>query len=115
MIIAVHAVKDSIGAMNMNKQVCYKALNQLQAYASKNGGKFEQEHEILSKLIKQHFDNPPLKFEELEAGMWVWDNKRKEWCVLAAFWKDALNKYYVSGLSDSPFEENRFYRKQVEE
>lgn len=47
--------------------------------------------------------------------MWVWDNKRKEWCVLAAFWKDALNRYYVSGLSDSPFEENRFYRKQVEE
>lgn len=70
---------------------------------------------ILLQLIDEHFDNPPLKFEELKVGMWVWDNKRKEWCVLSAFWKDALNRYYISGLSDSPFEENRFYRKQVME
>ena len=69
----------------------------------------------LQKLIDEHFDNPPLKFEELKVGMWVWDNKRKEWCVLSAFWKDALHRYYISGLSDSPFEENRFYGKQVEE
>lgn len=71
--------------------------------------------ECFENLIEEHFDNPPLKFEELKVGMWVWDNKRKEWCVLLAFWKDALNRYYISGLSDSPFEENRFYRKQVEE
>lgn len=76
---------------------------------------FDKAMVIFARLIEDHFDNPPLKFEELEVGMWVWDNKRKEWCVLAAFWKDALNRYYVSGLSDSPFEENRFYRKQVEE
>lgn len=75
---------------------------------------FDKAMVMFARLIDEHFDNPPLKFEELEVGMWVWDNKRKEWCVLAAFWKDALNRYYVSGLSDSPFEENRFYRKQVE-
>ena len=75
---------------------------------------FDKAMVIFARLIEDHFDNPPLKFEQLEVGMWVWDNKRKEWCVLAAFWKDALNRYYVSGISDSPFEENRFYRKQVE-
>lgn len=71
--------------------------------------------ELLQNLIHEHFDNPPLKFEELEVGMWVWDDKLKEWCVLGSFWKDALNRYYVGGLSDSPWEQNRFYRKQVEE
>ena len=24
------------------------------------------------KLMNEHFDNPPLKFEEIEEGMWVW-------------------------------------------
>ena len=76
--------------------------------------KLEKAQDTIMQLIENHFDNSPLSFDDLEVGMWVWDNKRKEWCVLAAFWKDALNRYYVSGLSDSPFEENRFYRKQVE-
>lgn len=75
---------------------------------------YDESLDKLIQLINEHFDNPPLKFEELKVGMWVWDNKRKEWCVLSAYWKDALNRYYISGLSDSPFEENRFHRKQVE-
>lgn len=115
-----------IGAVKMTKEVCYKALNQLQAYASKNGGKFEQEHEILSKLIKQHFDNPPLKFEELEAGMWVWDNKHKVYneiyILLENFMSTKHNLVQFKHLNETTqwgdtieFEENRFYRKQVEE
>ena len=28
----------------------------------------------LQDLINEHFDNKPLKFEELENCMWVWDN-----------------------------------------
>lgn len=31
----------------------------------------------LENLIKEHFDNPPLKFEELKKGVWLWDNKNK--------------------------------------
>lgn len=27
------------------------------------------------QLIKEHFDNPPHKFEELKPDMWVWDRK----------------------------------------
>lgn len=37
----------------------------------------EKKYSILQKLIEEHFDNLPLKFEELEAGMWVWDDKEK--------------------------------------
>ena len=98
----------------MTKDECAKALNALY-FSDGTDDRDDECYIALMGLINEHFDNPPLKFEELEVGMWVWDNKRKEWCVLAAFWKDALNRYYVSGLSDSPFEENRFYRKQVEE
>lgn len=98
----------------MTKEVCYKALNQLQAYASKNGGKFEQEHEILSKLIKQHFDNPPLKFEELEVGKVYWDKKYNQWCLMIMVCKYPHTKYFDGTISDAKFEENRFYRKQVE-
>lgn len=97
----------------MTKDVCYKALNQLQAYASQNGGKFEQEHEILSKLIKQHFDNPPLSFDELEAGMWVWDNKYYDYIKIEFILED--KKLLCCDGFHRVFEENRFYRKQVEE
>lgn len=96
------------------KEECVKALNGLY-FSDGTDGRDDEFYNVLMELIDEHFDNPPLKFEELEVGMWVWDNKRKEWCVLAAFWKDALNRYYVSSLSDSPFEENRFYRKQEKE
>lgn len=106
----------------MTKEVCYKALNQLLAYASKNGGKFEQEHEILSKLIKQHFDNPPLKFEELEVGMWVWDNKLKTYHFIIGIHRTIDKILFIrvsrSSLKIEPHyidvEENRFYKKQVE-
>lgn len=112
--------------MNMNKEECLKALEKIkndEYFITEDDegdlihivNLYKNELKTLRCLIEEHFDNPPLKFEELEVGMWVWDNKRKEWCVLASFWKDALNRYYVSGLSDSPFEENRFHRKQVKE
>lgn len=31
----------------------------------------------LEQLINEHFDNPPLKFEKLKEGTWVWDNYYK--------------------------------------
>lgn len=105
----------------ITKEVCYKALNQLQAYASQNGGKFEQEHEILSKLIKQHFDNPPLSFEELKPGMWVWDNELKIWDKIFDLKRcfdtkkeEICEPYYVVTYArEFKFEENTYYRKQV--
>lgn len=96
----------------MTKEECVKALNALY-FSDGSDGRDDEFYDVLLKLINERFDNPPLSFEKMKEGDWVWDNKRKEWCVLAAFWKDALNRYYVSGLSDSPFEENRFYRKQM--
>ena len=56
----------------------------------------------LVECLKE-LDNPPLKFEELEEMIDkpIWDNKKKEW--------------FIDFELHKKFEENRFYRKQVEE
>jgi hypothetical protein len=72
--------------------------------------------EIIGKLIDEHFDNPPLKFEELEEGMVVWDNLEKNYIEIC----DSFNGqkiYYKFGINIPyifMFQENRFYRRQVE-
>lgn len=59
---------------------------------------------LIEQLIKEHFDNPPLKLEELKEGMWVWDNVEKEFI-----------KVKFTEAVCIEFDPNRFYRKQVEE
>ena len=68
----------------------------------------------IDKLIKEHFDNPPLKFEELKEHMWVWDNKIKQYYQISCVFKDN-REMATYGLMNGfvLFEENRFYRKQV--
>ena len=68
------------------------------------------EIDTLIELIHEHFSNPPLKFEELKAGMWVWDNKEKRYSKIESF--AGIQIYFYDYTDD--FEENRFYRKQVE-
>ena len=71
------------------------------------------------ELIDEHFDNPPLEFEELKQGMWIWDNARKEWVKVEAQ-RETYTKIvecWVIGwvlLKTYEFEPNRFYRKKVE-
>lgn len=75
------------------------------------------------KLIEEYFDNPPLKFEELEVDMWVWDNCWCEWFEISEVYQEtkefdilihqnAINKKRYETIK---FEENRFYARQVEE
>lgn len=104
---------------------------------------------VLEQLINEHFElkekyktlvlrydslleeygklrwNPPLKFEELHEGMWVWDNKGKcyrELCILFEPCKEYPNGSIKAWheLSQETkdffeFEENRFYRYQAKE
>ena len=32
--------------------------------------------ELLQNLIHEYFDNPPLSFEEMKEGDWIWDNAK---------------------------------------
>lgn len=70
----------------------------------------------LEQLINEHFDNPPLKFEDLHDEMWIWDNKYKEYCYIGFIAGKFLHRKYIDNCeSDSEFEENRFYRYEVKE
>lgn len=100
----------------MNKQLtkeeCKKACEDL-LYIGCDPYYRELRNEIVEKfeqLINEHFDNPPLKFEELEENNWYWDNKDKEWCKYISY----STFEYLDGYG-SEFEENRFYRYEVKE
>ena len=58
--------------------------------------------------------NPkPYKFEDLYEGMWVWDDIEKLICQIELISKNAIHRKYIDGtISDSPFEENRFFPAQ---
>lgn len=109
----------------LTEEECKKALNSLYKVADKlvlNYDVFIGSYDILKNLIEEHFSNPPLKFEELKEGMWVWDNnwnqyfeiceiypKTKEFDVLIH--QNRINKLRYEPMK---FEENRFYRKEVQ-
>jgi len=74
--------------------------------------------DTLNELIHEHFDNPPLEFEELKPNMWVWDNEDKKYNKIIEINGDKISFYYIT--SDvmryiCKFEPNRFYRKEVQE
>jgi len=80
-----------------------------------NYSKLEEEINDLKK-------NPPLKYAELKEGLWVWDNKYKEWiqsypgincreepciCYSSYGYLDEYDEEYIV------FEEGRFFRKEI--
>ena len=79
---------------------------------------------IIDSLIEEHFSNPPLQFEELKEGMWIWDNQLKWFfrvvlCDVKVQGCESLKmfkvKKYEGGSMLMIYEPNRFYRKEVQE
>lgn len=81
--------------------------------------------EEMIRKINEHFDNPPLSFDDLREGMWVWDDEEK-WYRNIVFlfapckqypkgsfkaWRDSGE----TGLDFVVFKENYFYRREVTE
>ena len=73
---------------------------------------YDEDLEKFKELINEHFENPPLRFEELQKGMWVWDNKEKRYSHIVSF-AGICQIYFYDYTVD--FEEERFFRMQVEE
>ena len=80
---------------------------------------------LLERLIHEHFDNPPLKFEELKEGMWVWDDIDKEYRKVYGkgiylgdeyLMKTGCKVVFISEdeYFNLIYEPNRFYRKEVQ-
>lgn len=106
----------------MNKEKCEKALNEIEElyYNSDNSfgamKQFKKDIEVLNILITDHFENKPLEFEELKEGMWVWDNVLKEYIHILTIDFGVPSDGLIETENEYvPFEQNRFYRKQVEE
>lgn len=111
--------------MPLEKETCVECLKRLTQHVNifTNNDVF-----YLVRLINGYFDtahfNPPLKFEELEVGEWIWDNKEKTYVEIYDInveikrfneWEE-LNDYgeciYYSCLE---YEEGRYYRYEVKE
>ncbi len=114
----------------LTKEECEKALfilNDLGEYEDGAPVLLEteqpEEYAVIKQLIKEHFDNPPLKFEELHEGMWVWDNVYEMYLKIEDIREDIIYPYEdyfcdpcdVSHNMWFDFEENRFYRKEVKQ
>lgn len=65
------------------------------------------------KMIEN--DNPPLKFEEIHEGMWVWDNVCKLYLLVHGTKETEFKKFIYGDCGYTEFKESRFFRKQVEE
>lgn len=109
-----------------------------------HGKKVSDSIDILYHLVKEYFDNPPLKFDDLKEGMWVWDDKIKKFMytgnkyVLCEDGKFHFAPFYNNGFSGNLYDfahtdgfdddgnfigyeiiikekfGNRFYRKPVD-
>ena len=69
--------------------------------------------EIIDEEIKKLIVPEPYKFEDLKPNMWVYDGIEKLICQIGLISKNAIHREYFDGtISDSPFEENRFFPVQ---
>lgn len=104
-----------------------KRIEQLEKQKEELIESYTNEFELRKELEFELYDlklNLPLKFEELKEGMWVWDNKIKEYIFIfePLNWKPIKGLryanqviYYSAEGYYTDFEENRFFRNQVEE
>ncbi len=73
----------------------------------------------LMENAKKAFDNLPLKFEELQEGMWVWDDGHKAFIEICGTFmddeKEMINLRCAGEVFRIRFRTNRFYGKQKEE
>lgn len=116
--------------MSLTKQECENVLSETKIYLKNQMQKKERiSHSVyllntitylFEKLIHEYFDNPPLKWEELEPDMWIWDKKFNQWIQIDETWssyKKFINGWIVGSdlLQTIEFEPDRFYRKEVQE
>lgn len=102
--------------MKLNKEECKNALIEL--FYDGDGymrDGLTYEFDILEQLINEYFDNPPLKFEELQHEMVLWDNKKKEFIQLEFYLGWGYSVFGSEDFYTFNFEENRFYRREVKE
>ena len=121
--------------MMLTKEGCERALTEIEdslceLEETKTGVVvyclFDENLEIVKQLIEEHFSNPPLKWEEIKEGDFVFD---KDFNGLGGEWLKIYVKF-INGFGEKVLEcgacgsgdvqtrtykDDRFYRKKVEE
>lgn len=116
----------------LTKERCMKYMKELRFAFNHVGTKLKNEDlkDAISlgivgfeRLITEHFNPQPLKFEDLKAGMYIWDNELKQsakvertftqldddeqpFNVVVSRWMDIRDGFFRSIIT---FEDNRFY------
>lgn len=77
----------------------------------------DEDSNLLTLLIMEHFSNPPLTWEELKECNVVYDKKLKKYRLINELLEDGF--IYFTYTTDTRigeyYEPNRFYRKEVQE
>lgn len=116
--------------MNLIREECEKALNGLRILErEENFKKWNQvapqiKCDVIESLIHEHYDNPPLEFEELKEKTWYWYEPSKSWIYLfkSLDWEPVKGLRYGERIINHSvegyymdFKEGTLFRKQVEE
>ena len=74
---------------------------------------------VLQEFVVNYVNNTQAyKFEDLKVGMWIWDNRIKEFSLIKKIltkedcmylYHDENKKVFIDEYSVTEFEENRFY------
>lgn len=99
---------------NLTKRNCYKALLNLWFRGK------DEDFQLINQLIDEYFDNPPLKFEQLEENKWYWDNHCKEYFRIDKIHKELqslnINIDEEDGTCEVKYyEKDRFYHREVKD
>lgn len=109
----------------MTKEECLQALEEIGDWPLWDTDRTEsgmwkvkdasrKEYELIEKLITEHFDNPPLSYDDLKEGMWVWDDREKLYGKVVNT-KREYALLSLPGYNWGKYEERRFYRRQKED
>ena len=112
----------SLSALSDIKEVIESFDMDIEVTITKNDDEYTiNAYKEIQKCVIDYVNSlQPLKFEELKDEMWVWDNKEKKYIKSC---NNFDTEEYGKGIRVQvgfdlvryPYEENRFYRKQVEE
>ena len=106
----------------LTKEECENALNSILCNIGvarsdyRTSGKAKEDYHTLKSLIEEHFDNPPLKFEELKECNVVYDKEQKKYRLIEDILESGKRIVFTNTIDSfitENYESNRFYRKEV--
>lgn len=110
----------------LTKEECINALENILFNVGvarsdyRTSGKAKEDYHTLKSLIEEHFSNPPLEWEELNKGYPIYDNDEIVcgWKIIYMIDKEYKQLLLIDeegNVGWVNYEENRFYRKEVQE